>query len=128
MLSRRFSCPCQFMCVASPFPWFFFFKNPATTEIYTLSLHDALPIFGVTLAPTMIRASEKINVIPARAELGVDCRVPPEHGEEHTAERHPPVHIVCRLLLEKKKNSAIKHAPRECSAYCSARYHAHGLG
>ncbi len=45
------------------------------------------PMLGVTLAPTMIRASEKINVIPARAELGVDCRVPPELGEEHALER-----------------------------------------
>jgi acetylornithine deacetylase/succinyl-diaminopimelate desuccinylase-like protein len=45
------------------------------------------PMLGVTLAPTMIRASEKINVIPARAELGVDCRVPPELGEQHALER-----------------------------------------
>jgi acetylornithine deacetylase/succinyl-diaminopimelate desuccinylase-like protein len=45
------------------------------------------PMLGVTLAPTMIRASEKINVIPARAELGVDCRVPPELGEEHALKR-----------------------------------------
>jgi len=45
------------------------------------------PMLGVTLAPTMIRASEKINVIPARAELGVDCRVPPELGEEHAFKR-----------------------------------------
>ena len=44
------------------------------------------PMLGVTLAPTMIRASEKINVIPARG-LGVDCRVPPELGEEHALER-----------------------------------------
>jgi acetylornithine deacetylase/succinyl-diaminopimelate desuccinylase-like protein len=45
------------------------------------------PMLGVTLAPTMIHASEKINVIPARAELGVDCRVPPELGEEHALRR-----------------------------------------
>jgi acetylornithine deacetylase/succinyl-diaminopimelate desuccinylase-like protein len=41
------------------------------------------PMLGVTLAPTMISASQKVNVIPARAELEVDCRVPPELGEEH---------------------------------------------
>jgi acetylornithine deacetylase/succinyl-diaminopimelate desuccinylase-like protein len=40
------------------------------------------PMLGVTLAPTMIRASEKINVIPARAQLEVDCRVPPGLGED----------------------------------------------
>jgi acetylornithine deacetylase/succinyl-diaminopimelate desuccinylase-like protein len=45
------------------------------------------PMLGVTLTPTMIQASEKINVIPARAELGVDCRVPPDLGEEHALRR-----------------------------------------
>jgi acetylornithine deacetylase/succinyl-diaminopimelate desuccinylase-like protein len=45
------------------------------------------PMLGVTLTPTMIRASEKINVIPARAELQVDCRVPPGLGEEHALRR-----------------------------------------
>jgi len=45
------------------------------------------PMLGVTLSPTMITASEKVNVIPARAELQVDCRVPPELGEEHARRR-----------------------------------------
>lgn len=45
------------------------------------------PLLGVTLAPTRIRASEKINVIPAAAELRVDCRVPPGLGEEHALAR-----------------------------------------
>jgi acetylornithine deacetylase/succinyl-diaminopimelate desuccinylase-like protein len=45
------------------------------------------PLLGVTLTPTMIRASEKINVIPSRAELQVDCRVPPGLGEEKARER-----------------------------------------
>jgi acetylornithine deacetylase/succinyl-diaminopimelate desuccinylase-like protein len=45
------------------------------------------PMLGVTLSPTMIRASEKINVIPSEARLGVDCRVPPGLGEEHARER-----------------------------------------
>jgi acetylornithine deacetylase/succinyl-diaminopimelate desuccinylase-like protein len=44
------------------------------------------PMLGVTLAPTKVRASDKINVIPSRAEISVDCRVPPGHGEE-TARR-----------------------------------------
>jgi acetylornithine deacetylase/succinyl-diaminopimelate desuccinylase-like protein len=44
------------------------------------------PMLGVTLAPTKVHASDKINVIPSRAEIGVDCRVPPGHGEE-TARR-----------------------------------------
>jgi acetylornithine deacetylase/succinyl-diaminopimelate desuccinylase-like protein len=45
------------------------------------------PMLGVTLTPTMISASEKVNVIPSRAELKVDCRVPPELGEEHALRR-----------------------------------------
>ncbi|CAN5575516.1 M20/M25/M40 family metallo-hydrolase [soil metagenome] len=45
------------------------------------------PMLGVTMTPTMIAASQKINVIPARAELRVDCRVPPELGEEHALQR-----------------------------------------
>jgi acetylornithine deacetylase/succinyl-diaminopimelate desuccinylase-like protein len=45
------------------------------------------PMLGVTLAPTRIRASEKINVIPARAELEVDCRVPPDLDEGHARKR-----------------------------------------
>ncbi len=45
------------------------------------------PTLGVTFAPTMIRASEKINVIPARAELRVDCRVPPGLGQDHARRR-----------------------------------------
>jgi acetylornithine deacetylase/succinyl-diaminopimelate desuccinylase-like protein len=45
------------------------------------------PMLGVTLTPTMVSASEKINVIPAQARLRVDCRVPPERGEEHALAR-----------------------------------------
>ena len=45
------------------------------------------PLLGVTLTPTMAHASDKINVIPSQAELQVDCRVPPGHGEQHARER-----------------------------------------
>jgi acetylornithine deacetylase/succinyl-diaminopimelate desuccinylase-like protein len=45
------------------------------------------PMLGVTLAPTMAHASDKINVIPSRAELQVDCRVPPGLGREHAERR-----------------------------------------
>src|SRR6266581_9392644 len=67
---------------------FFFFNDTATTEIYTLSLHDALPIWtgGSTCCP---RTS--------------GSRTPPFRSEEHTSELQSPVHLVCRLLLEKKK-------------------------
>src|SRR5580704_19638150 len=69
--------------------FFFFFNDTATTEIYTLSLHDALPILP--------RASSSMS--PARG-----CpRCCAARSEEHTSELQSPVHLVCRLLLEKKK-------------------------
>src|SRR6266571_4098047 len=70
--------------------FFFFFNDTATTEIYTLSLHDALPIL----------------VEPAGAqplEDGPKAMRPRPRSEEHTSELQSHVNLVCRLLLEKKK-------------------------
>src|SRR5256885_17243468 len=76
---------------------FFFFNDTATTEIYTLSLHDALPIFvddvGIPLAARR----------PARVEGRLD--LVGVRSEEHTSELQSPCNLVCRLLLEKKKTS-----------------------
>src|SRR6267154_6742950 len=79
----------SFLCVF----FFFFFNDTATTEIYTLSLHDALPIYGG-------------RDLPVGVALDV---VHHEHrrSEEHTSELQSPVHLVCRLLLEKKKKQKI---------------------
>src|SRR5258708_11597870 len=72
---------------------FFFFNDTATTEIYTLSLHDALPISYLAL-----RCSRYINgVAMHHGEIN-------RRSEEHTSELQSPDHLVCRLLLEKKKN------------------------
>src|SRR3970040_3033246 len=72
--------------------WFFFFFNDtATTEIYTLSLHDALPIFRAARA-------ERVRQ-PARVALR---RIRFDRSEEHTSELQSPMYLVCRLLLEKK--------------------------
>src|SRR5436305_9488303 len=80
-----------------------FFIDPATTEIYTLSLHDALPIFGITLT----RSSHVVF-----AELDW---VPGNRSEEHTSELQSRPHIVCRLLLEKKKNPCqMRSTARAC--------------
>src|SRR5258708_27842570 len=77
--------------------FFFFFNDTATTEIYTLSLHDALPIFA--------RIRESVSLDLARAEMKVlDAQYTRERSEEHTSELQSPDHLVCRLLLEKKKN------------------------
>src|SRR5438876_4779288 len=70
-----------------------FFNDTPTTEIYTLSLHDALPIFAVELLAPESAPS------PSEAP-GVAAHWP--RSEEHTSELQSPVHLVCRLPLEKK--------------------------
>src|SRR6266850_8223539 len=76
-----------------------FFNDTATTEIYTLSLHDALPIPDV-------RASIRVASIGhvARGIRSVRRRRARLRSEEHTSELQSPCNLVCRLLLEKKKN------------------------
>src|SRR5258708_12457484 len=87
------------VCVLS----FFFFNDTATTEIYTLSLHDALPISGIV--------GRKILDVARDEQHGVRLRGRPDDGigrsEEHTSELQSPDHLVCRLLLEKKKYISI---------------------
>src|SRR5439155_22597511 len=77
---------------------FFFFNDTATTEIYTLSLHDALPIFGR-------KVYERHRADLERRHRGryVLIDVKTERSEEHTSELQSRGHLVCRLLLEKKK-------------------------
>src|SRR5437764_11131438 len=79
---------------------FFFFNDTATTEIYTLSLHDALPIFRVRRRTHRGRASRC-------RQRGRRQRS--RRSEEHTSELQSPMYLVCRLLLEKKK----KHRKQE---------------
>src|SRR3712207_6853388 len=95
----------------------FFFNDTATTEIYTLSLHDALPIWGDYSMSTLYRRP------PSGAGLGAEVAPPtsvPVRGvkfaciaevmndlrrsEEHTSELQSRQYLVCRLLLEKKKH------------------------
>src|SRR5436853_799010 len=75
---------------------FFFFNDTATTEIYTLSLHDALPIFDAPAA----RQGRRLARRAARGRAQGAHR----RSEEHTSELQSLRHLVCRLLLEKKKN------------------------
>src|SRR5256885_16151250 len=80
---------------------FFFFNDTATTEIYTLSLHDALPIFQLAGAALPCTAHGRRR---AACTLYVACtRSRPARSEEHTSELQSPCNLVCRLLLEKKK-------------------------
>src|SRR2546429_3211852 len=78
---------------------FFFFNDTATTEIYTLSLHDALPI----------SASASANDRKTRFHMPYFVR-PKYRSEEHTSELQSRLHLVCRLLLEKKKKNHIASA------------------
>src|SRR5256885_13000065 len=78
--------------------FFFFFNDTATTEIYTLSLHDALPIFGAKA----IAGERVLGAMAGGATMSDDER-DRHRSEEHTSELQSPCNLVCRLLLEKKK-------------------------
>src|SRR2546430_7826161 len=84
---------------------FFFFNDTATTEIYTLSLHDALPI-SVTSSPFSTTAPRRMGIRPPMARMSVVLR-----SEEHTSELQSQSNLVCRLLLEKKKNNLTPPTP-----------------
>src|SRR5258708_39400895 len=89
---------------------FFFFNDTATTEIYTLSLHDALPILmAASLTVKIQNALDEARMLILGAQV--------LRSEEHTSELQSPDHLVCRLLLEKKKISL------ECSIHkrCATR-------
>src|SRR5258708_17892608 len=96
----------------------FFFNDTATTEIYPLSLHDALPISIPAKSASAVDSCHRIQnqrKAARRMKIGITC-YPNLHSpgrlslvlysrsEEHTSELQSPDHLVCRLLLEKKKN------------------------
>src|SRR2546427_3120615 len=94
----------------------FFFNDTATTEIYTLSLHDALPICAILglIGPNGSGKTTLFNVITGvyrvaggRAQFGGQdlTGMTPQRSEEHTSELQSQSNLVCRLLLEKKKIS-----------------------
>src|SRR5690349_24551741 len=97
-------CPSLPLSSPSPPSLLFFFHAPATTEIYTLSLHDALPIWRrarSTISPTAARFRVWHPAPHARASL--DAKPETARSEEHTSELQSRRDLVCRLLLEKKK-------------------------
>src|SRR3712207_6909244 len=94
----------------------FFFNDTATTEIYTLSLHDALPIYVSSKLPNIVAVIIPKNVNTMShgnlllAVLNTESLVEsmsdtPARSEEHTSELQSRQYLVCRLLLEKKKKS-----------------------
>src|SRR5438270_6938402 len=95
----------SFLCVLCSssliiFSFFFFFNDTATTEIYTLSLHDALPISSA-FPPGFESAASPLP-------LFLFGTTPRERSEEHTSELQSQSNLVCRLLLEKKKKKTKK--------------------
>src|SRR5215216_8173083 len=74
----------------------FFFNDTATTEIYTLSLHDALPIQPAEPRPALVARTASSSSWPIRPR-----------SEEHTSELQSPDHLVCRLLLEQQKSTKV---------------------
>src|SRR5215216_8068703 len=79
----------------------FFFNDTATTEIYTLSLHDALPISPIPAAAMAVSTAAALLRHSWSSAAGS------ERSEEHTSELQSPDHLVCRLLLEKKNNNQL---------------------
>src|SRR5690348_18133724 len=99
---------------------------PPTTQLYTLSLHDALPILDRAAARAVgpeRGTAGAAGSAAAGGEPGIDrqqhrqpaCAVGDRRSEEHTSELQSPVHLVCRLLLEKKK----KRVPQSSTAMSS---------
>src|SRR5256885_13042467 len=87
---------------------FFFFNDTATTEIYTLSLHDALPI---SMTGTSSSRCAPVPGAMRRRSSPVTCT---EIGE-HTSELQSPCNLVCRLLLEKKKKKLVNTDVSRCT-------------
>src|SRR5947207_4787054 len=94
------------VCISNDFVFLFFFNDTATTEIYTLSLHDALPISrhlpGIHAQKLKLHSHELL----ARYLL-------PRRSEEHTSELQSHSDLVCRLLLEKKKKINESDSPHK---------------
>src|SRR5256885_5314781 len=102
------------MYLSTPSFSFFFFNDTATTEIYTLSLHDALPIFEEEMSDVSLPVTFKSCLLPPPCYFNLSSPFLSLHthtllvphnlrSEEHTSELQSPCNLVCRLLLEKKK-------------------------
>src|SRR2546422_6916778 len=100
---------------------FFFFNDTATTEIYTLSLHDALPICTTCASsgdcPSATWPPPPASTIPTSRSWSAAASASTIRSEEHTSELQSRLHLVCRLLLEKKKIKT--HHSKACYTFSS---------
>src|SRR5207247_9703507 len=92
--------PTSFPLLVFPF---FFFNDTPTTEIYTLSLHDALPILIIGAIVALLGATGVFGHIAETLAAAKAAAAAFARSEEHTSELQSRVDLVCRLLLEKKK-------------------------
>src|SRR5687768_17903957 len=102
----------------------FLFTDTATTAIYTLSLHDALPIFSAIVSAAAIVSRSRSS--PMRIVSGSSRRAYlsalANRSEEHTSELQSRLHLVCRLLLEKKNKHTIEHGVIDLSLIAKRRF------
>src|SRR5574340_1704550 len=102
----------MFSCPLIVLLFFFFFNDTATTEIYTLSLHDALPILNKELSRHESNSQQAIIVELTCEEscrsAGNNQAAEQARSEEHTSELQSPKDLVCRLLLEKNKRNSCR--------------------
>src|SRR5437667_8486658 len=87
---------------------FFFFNDTATTEIYTLSLHDALPIYGYFIGSNVAEDPKILRLETESKDTDIRLSAEGSRSEEHTSELQSHHDLVCRLLLEKKKKKKKK--------------------
>src|SRR2546423_5923832 len=107
---------CIYLRVLRSTFFFFFFNDTATTEIYTLSLHDALPI--CRYRPASGSAARPSEWRPAAALRSAPGRGASSRSEEHTSELQSLAYLVCRLLLEKKKKrSSVMTGPEQPKSF-----------
>src|SRR2546429_5483769 len=99
------------ICMSTLIVCFFFFNDTATTEIYTLSLHDALPISIMVVVLLLLVGTGSLFYTLGQRNSSQPGTTPtpgitpaPTRSEEHTSELQSRLHLVCRLLLEKKKD------------------------
>src|SRR2546422_7358931 len=106
---------------------FFFFNDTATTEIYTLSLHDALPISCSALCcftclrRALVALAFGMELLPPCPGRGCLRSARPLRSEEHTSEIQSRLHLVCRLLLGKKKQCSIDTVRSELAVIVKRR-------
>src|SRR5688572_31422843 len=110
------------LSICGPCFLLFFFTDTATTEIYTLSLHDALPICGGSpTAMLLARKGHRVLLVDKATfpsdTMSTHLAHPPARSEEHTSELQSQSNLVCRLLLEKKKKHANYNYKSHSSSY-----------